>query len=100
MPSDDVTRSHIKEAFASSKKVQINELDQNSLYLYDKLSFGEFLEFIARMSEFWFDDTEMSEYPLYRKIEYFLERMFTITGAELVHQQIIIEEFSDSDEDY
>ena len=53
--------------------------------MYDKLTYIEFLEFIARMAEAWFSDTEMDDYPLYRKIEYFLERMFTITGAELVH---------------
>ena len=85
MPTEDITRNDIKEAFSSSKKVQINELDKDSLAIYDKLTFVEFLEFIARMAESWFNDTEMSIYPLYRKIEYFLERMFAITGAELVH---------------
>ena len=85
MTVEDVTRSEIKAAFAASKKVQINEIDHNSVAIYDKLTYVEFLEFIARMAEFWFEDTEMDDYPLYRKIEYFLERMFLITGVELVH---------------
>ena len=85
MSVEDIERRDIRAAFAASKHVQINEIDHNSVAVYDKLTYIEFLEFIARMAEAWFSDTEMDDYPLYRKIEYFLERMFTITGAELVH---------------
>ena len=40
---------------------------------YTQMNFTEFLEFIARVSEKWMEETEMAEIELRRKIEYFLE---------------------------
>ena len=65
------------------------------------MNFTEFMEFIARCSEKWMQETEMAEIELKRKVEYFLENLFANTiGAEVVYQERIVEEFSDSDEDY
>ena len=61
MSVEDIERRDIRAAFSASKKVQINEIDHNSAAIYDKLSYVEFLEFIARMAEAWFDDTEMDD---------------------------------------
>ena len=60
----------------------------------------ELLEFIARISEYWLQETEMDELPLPRKIEHFLEYMLPLVDSSLVCQELVIEEFSDSDDDY
>ena len=62
--------------------------------------FLEFLEFIGRVSEKWLEETEMSDLPLYSKIEHFLGIMVPLVDATLLRQEVVIEEFSDSDDDY
>ena len=52
---------------------------------YHKIYYTEFLEFIARCTEKWFEETEMAELPLERKIMYFLENLFATIGAKVVH---------------
>ena len=96
----DMTKRAIQRAYATAKTIVLNEQDQNSISAYDKIRYGEFLEFIARISETWFEGTEMEDIPTYRKIEYFLERALLLVEKTLVHQEVVIEEFSDSDDDY
>ena len=69
--------------------------------MYTRLTYVEFLEFIARCSEKWMEETEMAEIDLKRKIEYFLENLFSNTlGVKLTYQERVVDEFSDSDDDY
>lgn len=42
----------------------------------------------------------MNILPLYSKIEHFLEEMVPLVNATIIRQEIVIEEFSDSDDDY
>ena len=42
----------------------------------------------------------MADLGLHRKIEYFLENLFSTVGAKVAYQERVIDEFSDSDEDY
>ena len=91
----------VQKAYSQSKSIVVNELDAKDFGSYDRMNYVEFLEFISRCSDFWFAGTEMKDYPLWRKIEYFVERMFLyLSDARLTRQQIVVEEFSDIDSDY
>ena len=54
----------------------LNEQDSSQRQAYSRLTYPEFLEFLARSSEKWMEETEMASIELKRKIEYFLENMF------------------------
>jgi len=59
------------------------------------------LEIIARVSTSLFKDTEMESESLKWKLEHVLKKIFgEILHESLTHNEIIIEEFSDSDDDY
>ena len=64
------------------------------------MNFIEFLEFCSRVAERWFEDTEMNELEMSKKVEYFLENLLGQVGVKVTYQEKAIEEFSDSDEDY
>ena len=67
---------------------------------YRKLTFIEFLEFIARLAFQLFKDTESEELDLDKKIEYMLDDIFALKKMNRVEQIAYINEFSESDEDY
>ena len=70
-----------------SKNIVVNEQELNQRASYHKINYTEFLEFMARCSEKWFEETEMAELPLKRKIEYFLENLFgKMMGEPLIYQ--------------
>ena len=97
----DLTKRQVQECYALSKQVVVNEQDRRDRAAYDKISYLEFLEFIARISDQWFLGTEMEELALSAKIEEFLEQLLVLVdGFKMVRQEITIEEFSDSDDDY
>lgn len=76
----DIPKKKIREAFALSKTIVVNEQNLKDQALYNKISYLEFLEFICRISDVWLEATEMEELPRYRKIEYFLEIMLPLTN--------------------
>ena len=90
----------IKEAFAMCKMTVLDELSHEGQSSYLKLNKVEFLEFIARASELFFKESEMEELPLYEKVEHVLDDILPIIGAKRVKQEVTVEEFSDSDDDY
>lgn len=96
----DVTKKTIQECFALSKSIVVNEHDRRDLAAYDRMGYLEFLEFISRVSEVWLRETEMEELPLHNKIEEFLTQLLDLVDTKLVRQQVTIQEFSDSDDDY
>lgn len=49
----------IEQAFALSKKEQVAEFEKNSLQSYHKMIYIEFLEFLTRISELYFEGSEM-----------------------------------------
>lgn len=68
---------------------------------YSSSQFFEFLEIIARVSTSLFKDTEMESEPLKWKLEHVLKKiLWEELHEKLTHNEIIIEEFSDSDDDY
>lgn len=62
----------------------------------------DFLEILARVSVSMFQDSEMEEESLKWKLEHVLEELFSSMNGnhQIIKNQIIIEEFSDSDDDY
>ena len=82
-------------------KVQLeDEFNKESMTHYMKLSYVEFLEFLARIAELYFEGSEMEELELEHKLEYLLDELLPIVEAKRVKQEIIINEFSESDDDY
>ena len=66
---------------------------------YFKLSYVEFLEFIARMAIKLFEGSEYEEKELEEKIELLLDEVLAFFKLKRSRQEVTIEEFSASDED-
>ena len=96
----NVPKRMIRQAFAMCKMTVEKEHDSEGQLDYLKLSRVEFLEFIARIAELFFAESEMEELPLSEKVEHVLDEILPVIGAKRTKQQITIEEFSDSDDDY
>ena len=67
-----------------SKKIVQNEFEKDSLSEYNKLSYIEFLEFLARIAELYFEGSEMEELDLNIKLEYLLDEILPMVGAKRV----------------
>ena len=76
------------------------ELASEGKLEYRKLRRVEFLEFLARISDLYFRESEMEELELYEKIEHVLDDLLPLIGGQRVKQEITVEEFSESDDDY
>ena len=50
----------------------------------------EFLEFLARIAELYFEGSEMEELELYQKIEYLLDELLPLVNAKRVKQVTVI----------
>ena len=91
---------HIHEAFSLSKRDVVTEFERESLTSYHKMTYVEFLEFLARIAELYFEGSEMEELELHQKLEFLLDEILPVVGAKRVKQTTVIEEFSESDDDY
>ena len=78
----------------------VNEADKKSLHQYQIVTHVEFLELIARIADLHFRDSEMDELSLAEKVEYVLDELLPLVESKRVKQKVVIEEFSDSDDDY
>lgn len=79
----------------------VDETSNDALKLYAKITFVEFLEFLARIAELNFKGSEMEDLELYEKLEYLIDDLFAIfPEAKRVKQSTVVEEFSDSDPEY
>ena len=74
----------INEAFGMSQIHMVNEFDKNSLQDYNKLTYLEFLEFLARIAELYFEESEMEDLDLHVKIEYLLDEILPLVNAKRV----------------
>ena len=95
-----VSRYIVREAYALCKMTVVNELDQSGELQYKRLQYVEFLEFLARIADLFFEGSEMEGLELHEKIEHILDEILPLVGAKRVKQKIVIEEFSESDDDY
>ena len=96
----NVNEKQVLHDFALSKMTVVNELDDLHFYSYNRMVFEEFCEFIARVIVTLLKDSELEELPLEEKLEYILEVVLPLAGHTFKPNKIIIEEFSESDEDY
>ena len=78
----------------------MHEEDEKLYRQYNKLTFVEFLEFISRITDMAFKESELERLTLEEKLEYTLTDWLPIVDKKYQRNKIIIEEFSDSDEDY
>ena len=78
----------------------INELDKKSQVTYIQITYVEFLEFIARIAEITFKGSELEHLELHKKIGHILDDLLVVVDCEKVEQKIVIEEFSESDDEY
>ena len=95
-----VPKDIVGQAFAMCKMTVTNDTDPEGLKLYRKLTKVEFLEFISRVADLFFHESEMEDLQLYEKIEHVLDEVFPLVGATRVRQRVTVEEFSESDDDY
>ena len=59
------THKQIKAAFGMSKATVVSEFERGALAEYKKMSYVEFLEFLARMAETYFEGSEMEDLELH-----------------------------------
>ena len=76
--------NQIKAAFVMSKMSIVEESNLDSIKAYDKMQFVEFLEFLARVAELYFEGSEMEELELYVKLEYLLDEILPIVKEKRV----------------
>ena len=94
-----VSEMDVKFAFGMCKMTVVSEA--NAFKEYNRIQFVEFLEFIGRLAYIRFkDSSEMGSLPLATKIEYILDDIFAGYGMTRREVVDIVEEFSESDDDY
>ena len=95
-----ISRYTVREAYALCKMTVISELEEKGIEQYIRLEFVEFLEFIARIADLFFEESELKTLELHQKIEHILDEILPIHGERRKKQKWKVEEFSESDEDY
>ena len=83
-----------------SKMSVVDETANEAKIAYNKMIFVEFLECLGRIAELYFEGSEMEELELHQKLEFLLDEILPVVGAKRVKQTTVIEEFSESDDDY
>ena len=90
----------VREAFAMSKQTVTNEHDEKMSRNYSRLTFTEFLEFLGRIVDLSFRQSEMDELPLEEKLEHFLTDLLPLVGVKYIKNADRVIEYSDSDDGY
>ena len=88
----------IRLCFGQAKMTVMHESYDSDKYFWMVLS--EFYDFIGRVAEYKFQGTDIQEEPLYKRIEYILDALFSWIDAERSEVQHATVDVSDSDEDY
>ena len=71
----DLTPKQVLQVFALSKQTVSNETDEKQVKQYTRMTEVEFTEFIARMTEMIFADSELIDISLEEKLEYVLRNL-------------------------
>lgn len=96
----DIDHNIVAFAFSMSKQTVVNELDEKQAQNYRRLTFTEFLEFLARLVTLHFEESELGELPLEEKLEYILIDLLPIVNFDFKYVRMVVVEFSDSDDEY
>ena len=67
-----------------SKQTVIEETNPDANQAYHKMIYVEFLEFLARIAELYFEGSEMEEIDLHRKLEYLLDELLPMVNTKRV----------------
>ena len=67
-----------------SKMGVAEELNRDATRKYTNMIYVEFLEFLTRIAELYFEGSEMEELELNVKLEYLLDEMLPLVGAKRV----------------
>ena len=67
-----------------SKMGVAEELNRDATRKYTNMSYVEFLEFLARIAELYFEGSEMEELELNVKLEYLLDEILPLVDAKRV----------------
>ena len=78
--SEDV----IKTAFGLSKREVVAEFDKDGVMSYKKLTMVEFLEFLIRIAELYFEGSEMEQLELHEKLEQLLDELLPVIESKRV----------------
>mmetsp|Transcript_22532 Transcript_22532/g.30159 ORF Transcript_22532/g.30159 Transcript_22532/m.30159 type:complete len:171 (+) Transcript_22532:1298-1810(+) len=95
-----IPKDYVRKSFAMSKMTVVNDIDPEGIKQYRKLTKVEFLEFLSRVADLFFQESEMEDLQLYEKIEHILDEVLPMVGSKRVKQQVTVDEFSESDDDY
>ena len=90
----------VREAFGMSQQTVISESDERQFATYSKSKHVESLEVLARVADLLFRGSEMEDEPLKYKLEHLLAELLRLVHKKIQYNKVIIEEFSDSDDDY
>ena len=93
-----LTEVDYKFCFAMSKMAVTDEPTQYAKY--SMLLWPEFLEFIGRLGDYKYRNTDDSDQPLAWKIEQVLEKLIPAFGLKKNDFNLNVEENSESDDDY
>ena len=74
----------VKYAYVMSKMSVVDETSHEALSTYNKMIFVEFLEFLGRIAELYFEGSEMEELELHQKLEFLLDEILPVVGAKRV----------------
>lgn len=64
-----------------SKMTVICDIDPKGVKHYGRIIKVEFLEFLSRIADLFFAESEMEDLNLYEKIEHVLDELFPLVGA-------------------
>ena len=70
----------VRTAFSMSKQTIWNEQDDAQFKKYNEMPLCEFLEFVARLIDLIFEDSEMEDLALDEKLELILEDLLPLVG--------------------
>ena len=85
--------------YGMCKMTVINEFE-DSQTKYKRLQFVEFLEMLGRIAELKYRGTDLERVPLAKKLETVLEEALAIVGYERKEVNIVVNDVSESDDEY
>ena len=93
-----ITDMLARKCYALSKMTIVSE--ELEAEKYNWMTFIEFIDLIAKVAEFKYENTEIAEEPLSNRLKYVLDSLFEIIGTERVEVEKKAVDLSESDEDY
>lgn len=81
-------------------KMTVPQESEETTAKYKRLAFVEFLEFIGRVAEMKYRNSDLEDLSLAQKIEFILDDMLAMVDVKRRDVNIVIDELSESDDEY